>query len=156
MASLRENRNSRRQKLYRKWLCGKFSSGTSLSYPVFDLSATITLTSTRSGSLPTLPPKHTHTNPKPDHQLYLKPVKIWFYKIGSFIPLHYYKLKFAIQTRVYFQLAITISSSQLVSQKTWGVWRQLNHRLASPKQSVYHQGLGNGIYYTIRAREFYL
>lgn len=33
MASLRENRNSRRQKLYWKWLCGKFSSVTSLNYP---------------------------------------------------------------------------------------------------------------------------
>lgn len=154
MASLRENRNSRRQKLYRKWLCGKFSSGTSLSYPVFDLSATITLTSTRSGSTP--PSKHTHTNLTPDHQVYIKSTKTWFYKIQSFIPLHCYKLKFSIQTRIYFQLAITISSSQLVSQKTWGVWRQLNHRLASPKKSVYHQGLGNGIYYTIRAREFYL
>lgn len=46
--------------------------------------------------------------------------------------IFFYKLKIEIYTKICFQLGLTMSSS-LVSQKTWGDWRQLNHRLASPK-----------------------
>lgn len=47
--------------------------------------------------------------------------------------IFFYELKIVIYTKICFQLGLTMSSSQPVSQKTWGDWRQLNHRLASPK-----------------------